>query len=276
VVLFGGYSPSCGSYCNDTWTWNGSTWSQLQSSNTPPGRYGAAVAFDPSSSATLLFGGYGLGGIRSDTWLLTATGWQQATPTVSPPARGLTQMVWDPDTASIVLFGGIGYALLADTWTWTAGVWTQQSPLASPPPRNGFGLTYDATTHRVVLFGGVSATGVYLADTWTWDGVSWTQQSPAMSPPSRANAAMSYDAALQQTVLFGGLAYQPGPVLLSDTWAWNGQNWTQLTPATAPPARSDGRLVTSVGLRTAILFGGCADISCGTLLGDTWTLKPSH
>ena len=47
---------------------------------------------------------------------------------------------------------------------------------------------------------------------------------------------MAYDAATGQLVLFGGFDQQHGADL-NDTWTWNGTTWTQLSPATSPPAR---------------------------------------
>jgi hypothetical protein len=273
VVLFGGYSPGCNSFCSDTWIWNGATWNQRATASSPPGRYGASIAYDPAANTVVLFGGYGLSGITADTWLFDQNGWSKAMPATSPPARGLAQMVYDPATGNSVLFGGNGFGPLQDTWTWKNGVWTQHFPVTSPSPRSGYGLAYDAASRKVVLFGGISPTAQYFNDTWTWDGVNWTQQTTPTSPPARFNAAMAYDNALRGTVLFGGLASQPGLVDLGDTWIWNGSAWRAVSPTTSPSARSDDRLVYDAASRTGVLFGGCANTNCATLLNDTWILR---
>ncbi len=65
VVDFGG-SVSCNTqgqctYSNGTWSWDGTSWSTLSLPTSPPGRDGAAMAFDPdlgSSGEMVLFGGY--------------------------------------------------------------------------------------------------------------------------------------------------------------------------------------------------------------------------
>jgi hypothetical protein len=71
VVLFGGYNYVGGQALNDTWTWNGTTWSQVQTTYTPQGRYGSAMCYDPYFEGLVLFGGYFTGGpYTNQTWLL--------------------------------------------------------------------------------------------------------------------------------------------------------------------------------------------------------------
>jgi Galactose oxidase, central domain len=71
---------------------------------------------------------------------------------------------------------------------------------------------------------------------------------------------MTFDGA--KIVLFGG---ESAAGLTSDTWEWNGQEWTQQQDI-GPSARR-GHAMASSGGRT-LLFGG-AD-SNGSGLGDTW------
>jgi hypothetical protein len=121
------------------------------------------------------------------------------------------------------------------------------------------------------LFGGDQAyrsTGpdTVLGTTWTWNG-TWTRQHPATSPSPRTGAAIVYDGATGQLLLFGGSRYpftQGG--FLGDTWAWNGTTWTQLHPATSPPARHNADMVYDQARHEVILFGGYD----GSYLGDTW------
>jgi cysteine-rich repeat protein len=54
VVLFGGYD---GTYRNDTWEWDGSTWTLLSSQTSPPPRTGHAMAYDATRGRIVLFGG---------------------------------------------------------------------------------------------------------------------------------------------------------------------------------------------------------------------------
>ncbi|TMD40340.1 MAG: hypothetical protein E6I88_09940 [Chloroflexi bacterium] len=58
LVLFGGLAGQ--TLLDDTWTWNGSTWTQRQGLTiSPPARHGAAIAYDEVNRQVILFGGLG-------------------------------------------------------------------------------------------------------------------------------------------------------------------------------------------------------------------------
>ena len=77
------------------------------------------------------------------------------------------------------------------------------------------------------------------------------------------------DPALNEVIMFGG---HSSSGLLSDTWAWTGSAWSQLSPSGSPPARYDGGLAYSGSSsgNDLVLYGG--DGASGDL-GDTWTLS---
>ena len=54
-VLFGGYGSSV-SRLNDTWEYNG-TWQQVNTAQTPPGRFHHSMAYDTRRHVMVLFGG---------------------------------------------------------------------------------------------------------------------------------------------------------------------------------------------------------------------------
>jgi hypothetical protein len=104
VVLFGGYGTS--EMFNDTWTWDGTTWTQRSSLNKPGPRAFHALAFAIRSAKVLLFGGLRPDGLVSDeTWTWDGTDWTQELPTNRPLERVWSAAASDP-TASIILFGG--------------------------------------------------------------------------------------------------------------------------------------------------------------------------
>jgi hypothetical protein len=171
MVLFGGGVGSGGSL-NDTWTWDGTTWTQQSPVTSPPARYGASMAYDPATGNTVLFGGVGSGSFLNDTWTWDGTTWTEQSPVTSPPARDGASMAYDPSTGDMVLFGGNGNpGRLGDTWTWDGTTWTQQSPVTSPPARVGASMAYDPSTGNMVLFGGAGNSG-FLDDTWTYGPIT--------------------------------------------------------------------------------------------------------
>ena len=272
LVLFGGAGCTNGSPCNDTWTWNGSTWTQQSPATSPPGRdNGASMAYDPATGQLILFGGTGSSADLNDTWTWNGTTWTQLFPATSPPVRDEASMAYDPDTGQLVLFGGHSVPagiIRSDTWTWNGTTWTEQSPATSPPARGAGSMSFDPANGTMVLFGGYDKPGNYLNDTWTWNGTTWTAQSPASSPSVRGYASMAYDSGTGQLVLFGG-GTTPIVTELNDTWTWNGTTWMQQSPATSPSARATATMAYDSGTGQLVLFGGEIEGDGGEV-NDTW------
>jgi hypothetical protein len=106
---------------NNTWTYNGMTWTLQSPANQPLLVYAASAAFDPNINAVILFGG-GSGGVdQNTTWKWFITGgnwnWQQVVTTQSPPPREGAGMAYLPALAGMIVFGGQNSeAPMNDTW----------------------------------------------------------------------------------------------------------------------------------------------------------------
>jgi hypothetical protein len=77
---------------------------------------------------------------------------------------------------------------------------------------------------------------------------------------------MAYDAARRQVVLFGG--YDGRGNLLSDTWVWDGTNWTQKSPLNSPGAVAFHAMAYDAAHGQVVLFGGSNFSS--NYPSDTW------
>jgi uncharacterized repeat protein (TIGR01451 family) len=166
MVLFGGGGDSA--VLGDTWTWDGTTWTQQTPATSPPVRSNATMAYDPATGNMVLFGGAGNSGFLGDTWTWDGTTWTQLSPVTSPPGRDGATIDYDPATGNMVLFGGAGNSgYLNDTWSWDGTTWTEQSPVTSPPGRASATMAYDPATGNIVLFGGYGGFS-NLGDTWTY------------------------------------------------------------------------------------------------------------
>jgi hypothetical protein len=92
VVLFGGATtdPSTGnptSILGDTWSWDGTTWTEEHPATSPPARESAAMA--RLGDTLVLFGGADANGaLLGDTWTWDGVTWTQHTMTPAPSARG--------------------------------------------------------------------------------------------------------------------------------------------------------------------------------------------
>jgi Galactose oxidase, central domain len=292
VLLFGGHYvrvlPDRNEMValNDLWTWDGAAWTELTpTSGSPPPRTGHAMAYDAARDRLVLFGGRDPdGGVDryGDTWEWDGAEWVDVTPADSPPARGAHAMAYDAERGRVLLFGGYGgfdadgAIYLSDTWEWDGVAWTEVTPSLSPHERANHAMAYDAVRGRTVLFGGTKHIGNEILDNdlWEWDGVAWIEATlPPGSPSARNYLAMAYDAARTRTVMFGGADSDGSNQPRDDTWAWDGAEWTDLTPPSgSPDPLSLHAMVYDAAHDQVVLFGG--EFS-GFVFDDTWVLAPA-
>lgn len=165
TILFGGDSTGS-SRLNDTWEFNGTTWTQIIPAQSPPGRANIdqALIYDAVRARTVLFGGLGASGYLSDTWEYNGTTWTQIAGQ-APQERDSHTMVFDSQRGVTVLFGGYSSSgALNDTWEY-AGTWHQVSTSQSPTGRYHHAMAYDTRRNKVVLFGGLNSSNAVLGDT---------------------------------------------------------------------------------------------------------------
>src|ERR1051325_7275843 len=146
ILMFGGQrgGPQF-TFLNDTWSWDGSGWTQLHPGTTPPARVNGMMAYDAATQLMILFGGQNTAGILADTWSWDGTTWTKRSPSVAPSARVHSAIASDPLTGHILLFGGfdsVGQDL-ADTWTWDGTTWVKLTPSSTPSPRDSGAMAYD-------------------------------------------------------------------------------------------------------------------------------------
>ena len=210
LVLFGGGGQD--GLPGDTWTWDGTTWTQLAPAASPPPRQFEVMAYDPATSQLVLFGGSGRGGSLGDTWIWDGTTWTQQAPPASPSFRDTSSMVYDPATSQLVLFGGYHEGSPQDdTWTWDGTTWTQQTPTVSPSARDGAAVAYDPATAQFILFGGAQY-AQWQDDTWTYEA---GRQAQSITFTSTAPSAARYTGADDQTYAATATATSGLPVTLS-------------------------------------------------------------
>lgn len=212
VVLFGGSAG--GTDLGDTWEYNGTTWFQRTSTNSPSARTDSAMAFDSVRNRTVLFGGGGAlsGTVLSDLWEWDGTNWTQPTAMGTPPPayRGHA-MVFDTSRARTVLYGGGGGPATYQTsvWEWSGTTWTQPGAAGAGPPRERAAMAFDSRRAKTVMFGGYVNLGspVYLDETWEWNGTAFTQVNLTGTRPTvRRQHAMAYDSVRGKVVMFGGVS----------------------------------------------------------------------
>ena len=264
LVLFGG--DANGMCQGDTWTFDGTDWTQQFPRFNPTWSCDAAMAFDPVRDLTVMFGGEDpLGTPLADTWVWDGANWSWQNIT-GPAARSDASIAFDAARGVNVLFGGHDAASqpFADTWSFDGTAWTQLTPATtSPPARYDHAMAFDASRKVIVLHGGKDGNGDDLADVWEWDGSDWTDVTPAGSfgPSAQSGHVLVYDPPSERVALVGGNG---------GSWSWDGKDWTILVAqGSAPPARTHTVAAYLPGKRV-VMFGGD---SGGTALDDTWSLS---
>jgi hypothetical protein len=231
VVIFGGWSGSTSGtnpyILNDTWAWNGNTWTALAATApTPPAgspyfsaRYNPGLAYDPINQELLLYGGFpGLG-----------NSYVGGNPNLDPGTYALTDAAQSG--------GGWSYLLSGPEVTGTTvGPGRRAPSLAWANSTSAGGNT------EVVMFGGGTATnptgtGSYVNDTWVWNGTAWTQYTTGAVPPlSRSHQQMVWDSGNNRMVMAFGSGGTVSGGYVNDTWIWD----ANATSATGWVAASPG------------------------------------
>jgi len=284
LVLFGGLNDD--NVLNDMWTWDGTTWTEISAQDiAPPARYDHTMAYHSQKQQIIVFGGANAEDYLNDTWIWTADqGWSQpqsAGPS-QPAARKGHAMLYDAQKDTVVLSGGLDESgsSLDDFWQWVGDQWQAFAVNGtSPQARAGHTLAYNSQQNKVIFIGGFFTNrldDILFADTWVLDDTAW-EQVANVPPFSRySSSAMAYEQD-DAYIIFGGLignAFQGRPQNKTYRWHPVSSTWTEIQPATAPPARYGHQLVgiprtgedsSAVQL---LLFGG---IGAGnTYLNDTW------
>jgi hypothetical protein len=169
LVLFGGHGRLASGgvgHLDQTWEFDGTTWTPVATAVSPPAREGAAMTFDSARGVSVLFGGEGASRF-ADTWEWDGATWTQRV-VPGPAARSFHTAVYDDRCSTVRVFGGDSAVARDDVWEFDGGAWT---PLAvngqSPGARKRHAAAYDTRRGRDVVWGGVNASGSAVAQTWT-------------------------------------------------------------------------------------------------------------
>lgn len=270
VLLFGGtatFAPN-----NQTWTYDGTTWTQLAPSASPSARALASLAHDPVRNRYVLFGGwtsaFSVGTANNQTWEFDGANWSQVNPTTSPPGLWKHASCFDLVRNRVVVYGGAldGFPIAENrTWEYNGASWQQVLTIGNPGPLERPAMCFSLALGRTALFGGIDPQTGGTDATWLYDGASWLQVAVAgPRPPVRTGGRMVYDSARGVCVLTGGTdPFNGAP--RDDTWEFDGTAWTQV-PGVFAPGRDFG-LAFDPARRVVVRYGGIAG-AVGN--GETW------
>jgi hypothetical protein len=233
-VMYGGNATFSNPGTNETWEYDGVTWTQRFPANNPGNLGLHAMVFDTVRNVVVLYGGITTVGPIVDsnqTWEYDGTNWTQHVTATNPGRLEAHSMCFHAGIGKTILFGGVN---------------------ASPT---------------------VPPAAIDNDKTWAYDGTNWVELNvPGVRPLRRERARLAYDPFRQVCVLTGGMHYSNGQPR-SDTWelsqtgtTWT---WTQVVTPGLPTNfyRFSSTLAFMFGDRQMVQFGGMRGSS--TYYNDT-------
>ena len=245
----------------------------LLSTNGPPSRWFAMMAYDSERRVSVLFGGMtseAVGpALTNDTWEFDGTNWTERFPAHSPSPRSQSQMVYDANRQRTVLYGGQDYVsgspvYLPETWEWDGNDW-QQITSAHTPDFKGqagysYGACFDTRRRETLVFGGVTSVGD-VGELWAYDGTDWTLKTPiGPAPVFRPLCCnMAFDTNRGVAVLLGAAESAPGKGngYGNSVWEWNGTGWNEAAQSGQLPSLQYGgnQFVYDTFRQESVLYG---------------------
>lgn len=169
IVMFGGYYglASAPQMYGDTWEYDGITWRQVTTLNSPAPRYRHAMHYDSNRGRVVLVAGYGSASF-SDTWEYDGNDWTQVA-TVGPSRPTEAIDGYYPFASQSVYFGGSGpTGVTNETWTFagattaiaapfgTGCTGTAGLPVVNAVTRPILGSTFQVTVDNVPASSGLT------------------------------------------------------------------------------------------------------------------------
>jgi len=252
VVLFGGTTcappgPSDVTGCEyqhvqtnlaDTWTWDGSNWTGLETAHAPAiqafrGDFGGIA--DDESHHDLILVTWPTASERSnvETWTLQDADWHQLHPTHPPAPYEFSGPAYDGVSGHLILQQQ-GERLSATYW-WDGTDWRFFDLSVQTP--HSYGELVSGGTRGLLL--------IWAGSVYAWNGKIWSGHAALPGLVSlplhpRYGWTASFDERTGELILYGGRAGAGGPELLGDTVGWSGYAWRTL--ASAQPTASSVRL----------------------------------
>ena len=280
AVLFGGRLAQTSQLVNETWEFDGSTWSQRTLTGTlPPSRAMASMAFDPLRGVLVMVGGSDgrsasagtqlSPGFFSDVWEYNGTSWTQVG--ALPGNRSDATLVFDTARNKLVLAGGLTrqwFGYLSETpaqqlYERTGTSWATNAtplPLAGGFSRSGLSFAYDATRSLLIMTGGTE-------ETWTFNGTTWVEVSTARLSPARERPLMTWDSQRQRVVVSGGGVLGN---TTTETREFDGSSWVAVESLAAP--FTSATMTYDSGRNRVVLFGVTTNPQTSSFEQQTWEL----
>ena len=234
VVMFGGTTGTgAGTELSDTWTWDGSSWTEQHPAVNPGAREGATMAFDAAHNEVVLYGGSeyrppAWSGPVNDTWAWDGSNWHRVVTAHTPAADGTVGLAYDSQRSQLLLvvervepdfFGG-GTGSASGSGSPAAG---SLHGIAAPVPHPILMPTPAAPS---------SSTGGSAANVFGTISGGLTQGGAAGAAAPHAGVAPMPAEPQGVSLVPHGPPMQVNATL--ETWVFTGSDWQRLSPRSTP------------------------------------------
>ncbi|MEQ1634828.1 MAG: kelch repeat-containing protein, partial [Planctomycetota bacterium] len=282
VLLAGGKSQT-GQVLTDTWSWNGTTWTQRGSA---PNEL-TAMAHHPGANKLLGFSFPGNAGSVSSAQCYEWDGsnWVNQSSIPLSPAYAIQSCsllaCYDAVRREIVVLPN---ASSGSTWqnfstvaVFDGTTWRSIQPLSGMYPAKA--IAWDPTAGRILMtYDDLDLVVVGAQQYWRetsrlaeWSGLAWTPRF-VQQAPSRGGAICA-DLSRGTVVAFDEIiqsSQTTGSTSLYHTWQLSSSGWEQVVTRAIPGARTRHAMVYVPLRNVTVLFGGQNQFS--SPMGDTWEL----
>ena len=177
VVLMYGGRLAPGQLVDDTWAWNGKTWTEFAvGTSHPPPDEGGVMAWDQKlAEMVLVVPGPSVKSPQPETWIWTGTRWLRALAGDFPTNISFGPMTYDPVSNSLLAVGfryetATSSSVVMLRWDGTA--WRELSTRHTPPSIVA-GLALDPVSDRLLLVCDPTQLQSSEDEVWMWTGVDW-------------------------------------------------------------------------------------------------------
>jgi len=254
VVMFGGIGRS------DTWTWDGSVWTQRHP-GTWPQRTVGVMLYDDALGEVLFVDE------QITVWAWNGKDWSRVGADGAPPALAYTgsqgthvSAGYDPQLGGLVVLANDWSTQPAQstyvTWSWNGSNWTklgQESTALNRGPDSANGeLVFDPQAARFVSVGNGSS-----GATWTWNPAHWVEAPQPFGSGGPAVYSPQLGGIVTVTACTGPLACGDGQTV----WLDRSGVWTKIG-ADSQDKPVDVEAMTSDPDRGLLVVLGCATLVC--------------
>ncbi len=243
VIFFGGqsYQSSHLTPLNETWSFAGGIWTQLDPARSPPPFQQHFMSYDVAAREVVLWGDGpvihgGDSACSGQLWTYSSRTWTQLIPPGNGSSTGrlqVTAMAYDPTLGGIVAVGEpcrTPYAL-GQTWLLTNNTWFRLDPAREP----GFRVLHEAADsveslaflpagrpsagYLVLDYPYGSTSGTEYQHLWVFSNGNWKNVNATNSPAQAWGIGMTYDDQDHALLQYGGYGESNfRTVLSSQTW----------------------------------------------------------